>query len=77
MKAENQTNDFQLLFLFLIDITYDEFTILGIFSTNYRIQHLVICAIALLLDNTSSKIYILLMLEKLDDSFYNLNFLNH
>ena len=76
MKAENQTNDFQLLFLFLIYITYDESTILRIFSTNYRI-HLVICAIALLLDNTSSKIYILLMLEKLDDSFYNLNFLNH
>lgn len=76
MKAENQTNDFQLLFLFLIYITYDESTILRIFSTNYRI-HLVICAIELLLDNTSSKIYILLMLEKLDDSFYNLNFLNH
>lgn len=76
MKAENQTNDFQLLFLFLIYITYDESTILRIFSTNYRI-HLVICAIELLLDNTSSKIYILLMLEKLGDSFYNLNFLNH
>lgn len=76
MKAENQTNDFQLLFLFLIYITYDESTILRIFSTNYRI-HLVICAIELLLDNTSSKIYILLILEKLDGSFYNLNFLNH